>query len=140
MGDGKSQQKVDLKEVKEKQTVARSQLLRGACVFLTEGAFRQRKAYLTAKVGLAILGMLFTGVVYASKLHVRAGMRSQNLFMQGTGVLNQKSEQKSAQEQMLTNPDLMSGMMKQNLSGIVPQVNGLACVPTCDVHAAVIAC
>ncbi len=63
MGGGKSQQKVDLKEVKEKQTVARSQLLRGACVFLTEGAFRQRKAYLTAKVGLAILGMLFTGVV-----------------------------------------------------------------------------
>ncbi len=42
--------------------------------------------------------------------------------MQGTGALSQKSEQKSAQEQMLTNPDLMSGMMKQNLSGIVPQV------------------
>ena len=51
MGGGKTQQKVDLKEVKEKQTVARSQLLRGANVFLTEGAFRQRKAYLTAKVG-----------------------------------------------------------------------------------------
>lgn len=51
MGGGKPQQKVELKEVKEKQTVARSQLLRGAHVFLTEGAFRQRKAYLTAKVG-----------------------------------------------------------------------------------------
>ncbi len=51
MGGGKTQQKVELKEVKEKQTVARSQLLRGANVFLTEGAFRQRKAYLTAKVG-----------------------------------------------------------------------------------------
>ncbi|CAL5223773.1 g6338 [Coccomyxa viridis] len=89
MGGGKPQQKVELKEVKEKQTVARSQLLRGAHVFLTEGAFRQRKAYLTAK---------------------------------GTGALSQKSEQKSAQEQMLTNPDLMSGMMKQNLSGIVPQI------------------
>lgn len=45
--------------------------------------------------------------------------------MQGTGALSQKSEQKSAQEQMLTNPDLMSGMMKQNLSGIVPQVGSL---------------
>ena len=51
MGGGKTQQKVELKEVKEKQTIARSQLLRGAHVFLTEGAFRQRKAYLTAKVG-----------------------------------------------------------------------------------------
>ena len=70
MGNGKSQQKVDLKEVKEKQTVARSQLLRGACVFLTEGAFRQRKAYLTAKVGLTVLRMLRTGAVNAGSLHL----------------------------------------------------------------------
>ena len=62
MGGGKPQQKVELKEVKEKQTIARSQLLRGAHVFLTEGAFRQRKAYLTAKVGLAILNPLTVGV------------------------------------------------------------------------------
>ncbi|CAK0739404.1 hypothetical protein CVIRNUC_001163 [Coccomyxa viridis] len=89
MGGGKSQQKVEMKEVKEKQALARSQMLRGAFGFITEGAFRQRKAYFTAK---------------------------------GSGVLNQKSEQKSAQEQMMTNPDLMSGMMKQNLSGIVPQI------------------
>ena len=41
---------------------------------------------------------------------------------QDTGVFSQKSEQKSAQEQMITNPDMMSNMMKQNLSGIVPQV------------------
>ena len=41
---------------------------------------------------------------------------------QDTGVLSQKSEQKSAQEQMMTNPDMMSGMMKQNLFGIIPQV------------------
>ena len=52
MGGGKPQQKVDLKEVKEKQALARSQMLRGAFGFLTEGAFRQRKAYFTAKVGL----------------------------------------------------------------------------------------
>ena len=38
-------------------------------------------------------------------------------------MFSQKSEQKSAQEQMLTNPDMMSGMMKQNLVGIVPQVS-----------------
>jgi len=53
------------------------------------------------------------------------------LLVQGTGVLNQKSEQKSAQEQMMTNPDLMSGMMKQNLSGIVPQVQSLTCLQSC---------
>lgn len=45
---------------------------------------------------------------------------------QDTGVLSQKSEQKSAQEQMMTNPDMMSGMMKQNLFGIIPQV-GFQC-------------
>jgi hypothetical protein len=45
-----------------------------------------------------------------------------SLFVQDTGLFCQKSEQKSAQEQMMTNPDLMSGMMKQNLFGIIPQV------------------
>lgn len=40
-------------------------------------------------------------------------------------MFSQKSEQKSAQEQMLTNPDMMSGMMKQNLVGIVPQVSDI---------------
>ena len=50
MGGGKSQQKVEMKEVKEKQALARSQMLRGAFGFITEGAFRQRKSYFTAKV------------------------------------------------------------------------------------------
>ena len=45
-----SQAKVEMKEVKEKQALARSQLLRGAFGYLTEPAFRQRKAYLAAKV------------------------------------------------------------------------------------------
>lgn len=45
-----SQAKVDMKEVKEKQALARSQMLRGAFGYLTEPAFRQRKAYLAAKV------------------------------------------------------------------------------------------
>lgn len=46
--------------------------------------------------------------------------------MQETGVFSQKSEQKSAQEQMMTNPDMMSGMMKQNLVGIIPQASALS--------------
>ncbi|BDA48589.1 ER membrane protein complex subunit 3 [Coccomyxa sp. Obi] len=86
---GSSQQKVDMKEVKEKQALARSQLLRQGFGYLPELAFKQRLKYFAAK---------------------------------DTGVFSQKSEQKSAQEQMLTNPDMMSGMMKQNLVGIVPQI------------------
>ena len=51
---------------------------------------------------------------------------------QGTGVFSQKSEQKSPQEQMITNPDMMGNMMKQNLSGIVPQVPvASACLSLC---------
>ena len=45
-----SQAKVEMKELKEKQVLARSQMLRGAYGYLTEAAFRQRKAYLAAKV------------------------------------------------------------------------------------------
>ncbi len=47
---GSSQQKVDLKEVKEKQALARSQLLRQGYAFLPEGAFKQRVKYFAAKV------------------------------------------------------------------------------------------
>ncbi|KAK9837444.1 hypothetical protein WJX81_003249 [Elliptochloris bilobata] len=86
---GASAAKVELKEVREKQALARSQLLRAAAGFIPESGFRQRRAYFAAKE---------------------------------TGVFSQKSEQKSAQEQMITNPDMMSNMMKQNLSGIVPQI------------------
>lgn len=42
---GPSQQKVDPKELREKQALARSQLLRGNFGWLTEPAFRQRRAY-----------------------------------------------------------------------------------------------
>jgi len=47
---GSSQQKVDVKEVKEKQALARSQLLRQGYGFLPESAFRQRQKYFAAKV------------------------------------------------------------------------------------------
>ena len=128
MGGGKPQQKVDLKEVKEKQALARSQMLRGAFGFLTEGAFRQRKAYFTAKVGLHYHPCCHACLqTKAQKEEFKLPKAAKPLLtfkcLQNTGILNQKSEQKSAQEQMMTNPDLMSGMMKQNLSGIVPQVH-----------------
>ena len=37
-------------------------------------------------------------------------------------MFTKKSEAKSAQEQMMSNPDMMTDMMKKNFSGIVPQV------------------
>ena len=51
--------------------------------------------------------------------------------MQDTGVFSKKSEAKSAQEQMMTNPDMMTDMMKKSFSGIVPQVNLLLHLPAC---------
>lgn len=47
---GSSQTKVEMKELKEKQALARSQMLRSNLGYLTESAFRQRKAYFAAKV------------------------------------------------------------------------------------------
>lgn len=44
--------KVELKEVREKQALARSQLLRAAAGFIPESGFRQRRAYFSAKVQL----------------------------------------------------------------------------------------
>jgi hypothetical protein len=42
--------------------------------------------------------------------------------MQDTGVFNQTVEAKNMQEQMMTNPDMMQGMMKAQLGGVLPQV------------------
>ena len=42
--------KVELKEVREKQALARSQLLRAAAGSIPESGFRQRRAYFAAKV------------------------------------------------------------------------------------------
>lgn len=49
-GSPKQTGEVNLKEVKEKQALTRSQLLRGALGFIPESSFRQRKRYLAAKV------------------------------------------------------------------------------------------
>ncbi len=43
--------------------------------------------------------------------------------MQEVGVFQKKSEAKGVQEQLMTNPDMMQNMMKQQLTGLVPQVN-----------------
>lgn len=138
---GPSQQKVDLKEVKEKQALARSQLLRQAFGFLPEGAFKQRQKYFAAKVNRttslsaapspylseqqstvqSIHFLLCTSHSCICFCCILSTSPVRN--MQDTGVFSQKSEQKSAQEQMMTNPDMMSGMMKQNLVGIIPQVS-----------------
>ncbi|KAK9848338.1 hypothetical protein WJX84_003801 [Apatococcus fuscideae] len=88
-GPGKLKTKTDPKEIREKQAIARSQLLRTNCGFVPEAAFRQRAAYFSTK---------------------------------DTGVFRQASVAKSAQEQMLTNPEMMTDMLKKNLGGIVPQM------------------
>lgn len=90
MGGGKSQQKVELKEVKEKQILARSQLLRGACVFLTEGAFRQRKAYFTSKVGHKAITLLLVGVGNVSTMHVCIVKRLQTVIYAGNWCVTSK--------------------------------------------------
>lgn len=51
---GPSQQKVDMKEVKEKQALARSQLVRQGFGYLPELAFKQRLKYFAAKVSAVI--------------------------------------------------------------------------------------
>ena len=37
-------------------------------------------------------------------------------------MFQKKSEAKGVQEQLMTNPDMMQNMMKQQLTGLVPQV------------------
>ena len=43
-------------------------------------------------------------------------------LLQEVGVFQKKSEAKGVQEQLMTNPDMMQNMMKQQLTGLVPQV------------------
>lgn len=47
-------------------------------------------------------------------------------------MFNEKVEARNMQEMMMTNPDMMQGMMKQQLSGLVPQVGAVhVCVYVC---------
>ena len=52
----------------------------------------------------------------------RTGRKREEWWLQDSGVFSKKTESKGMQEQMLSNPDMMTNMMKQNLTGIVPQV------------------
>lgn len=49
-------------------------------------------------------------------------MRREAFIGKENGILNTKPEVKSMQEAMMTNPDMMSGMLKQQLGTIVPQL------------------
>lgn len=42
-------------------------------------------------------------------------------------MFQQKVESKNMHEQMMTNPDMMQGMMKAQLGGVLPQVGGGWC-------------
>ena len=48
--------------------------------------------------------------------------RQQEMRVQETGVFVKKSESRTAQEQMMTNPDMMTNMLKQSVGGFLPQV------------------
>jgi len=52
------------------------------------------------------------------------GVRQRTHFLtaKDSGVFSKKTERKGMQEQMLSNPDMMTNLMKQNLTGIVPQI------------------
>lgn len=43
------------------------------------------------------------------------------ICMQDTGFFSKKPEAKSAHEQMMSNPDMMTDMLKKNMGGIIPQ-------------------
>lgn len=52
--------------------------------------------------------------------------------LQDTGVFSKKSEAKGVQEQLMTNPDMMQNMMKQQLTGLVPQASWHPAHEPCD--------
>ncbi|DBA83842.1 TPA: hypothetical protein ACH3X1_006357 [Trebouxia sp. C0004] len=84
-----SKQPVDTKELREKQALARSQLMRNNAGYIPAFAVQQRRNFFSAKE---------------------------------VGVFQKKSEAKGVQEQLMTNPDMMQNMMKQQLTGLVPQI------------------
>lgn len=81
--------KVDPKELREKQLIARSNMLRGSHGYIPEAAFHERRNFFINK---------------------------------DTGALLKKSESRSAQEQLMSNPDMMMGMMKGQITGFLPQI------------------
>jgi hypothetical protein len=107
--------KVDVKALKEAQAVTRAQRLRGAAAFVPAGAVSARRAYFCDKE--ARLG--------ARAAHPGVGPHTLTPACapgHQTGVFHQKSEKLTPQQQMLSDPSAMTGMMKNNLGMMVPQV------------------
>ena len=75
--------------------------IREKAIIARAGALRGNSGFLTA-AGFAQRLALFTA--------------------KDTGLLNQKIEKKDMTEMMMTNPDMMTGMMKQQLGGLGPQL------------------
>lgn len=117
---GKTPEPQKAQEVKEKAVLARSQILRANYGFLTPSGFQQRLAFFTAKVRSAPTPPAQHFYQSSRKAHLI--YISFYFLMQDTGVLNQKIEKRDMTEMMMTNPDMMSGMMKQQLGGLGPQL------------------
>jgi len=110
--------KADLKETRERTALARSALLRAAADWVTPAGVAQRRAYFAAKVGRC--GGWRAAEEGGHGPAPRPPRSSSAL--QDTGVFWATPASKSAHEAMMTNPDAVTGMLKQSLGGIVPQV------------------
>ncbi|KAG7668125.1 putative ER membrane protein complex subunit 3 [Nannochloris sp. 'desiccata'] len=77
------------------------QEIRGKAILARSGALRANFGFLTA-----------------------SGFRQRLAFFvaKDTGAFNQKTEKKDMTQMMMTNPDAMTGMMKQQLGGLGPQL------------------
>ena len=122
---GSSSQPPDAKEVREKQALGRSQMLRTCANYLPASAVQQRRNFLAAKVTPCLPQFLNFCFKRVTPSHVSFMLPV--CTVQETGVFSRKSEAKGMQEQLMTNPDMMQNMMKQQLTGLVPQVGFVAC-------------
>lgn len=139
-------------ETQQKSVLARAALVRNGHAFITEAGFAQRKAYLVGKVsagGFTVwvggrdgvvrgsdrsLKIVTSRVYWPESDHFKKLTNSAALiptmstclllFDQQDGVLEQKLEPKNLND-MMGNPDMMQGMLKQQMGGLVPQVCGM---------------
>lgn len=105
--------KVDAKALREGQAVLRSQRFRAGAAFLPASALRARVEYFCekeARHGGALAG----GCAQPHALSP--------LLVSQTGVFQQKVEKLTPQQQMLSDPSAMTGMMKNSLGPMVHQM------------------
>jgi hypothetical protein len=62
--------------------------------------------------------------------HKTKTQNPQHINKQDAGVFSAKPQTRGMHETMMTDPSVMSDMMKRNLSGVVPQVGGRFCLCT----------